>query len=64
MMASISKKYYQFLLSQGFCVGLGMGLIFTPALAIQSQWFLKRRGFIVGAVMSGQNVGGVYLVDL
>jgi MFS family permease len=61
MMASISKTYYQFLLSQGFCVALGMGLIFTPALAIQSQWFLKRRGFIVGAVMSGQNVGGKYI---
>jgi MFS family permease len=64
MMASISKKYYQFLLSQGFCMALGMGLIFTPALAIQSQWFCKRRGFIVGAVMSGQNVGGIYWVDL
>ncbi|KAB8199938.1 major facilitator superfamily domain-containing protein [Aspergillus parasiticus] len=59
MMASISKKYYQFLLSQGFCVALGMGWIFTPALAVQSQWFLRRRGFVVGAVMSGQNVGGI-----
>lgn len=64
MMASISKNYYQFLLSQGFCEALGMGLIFTPALAIQSQWFLKRRGFVVGAVMSGQNVGGMYLAGL
>jgi len=64
MMASISTKYYQFLLSQGFCEALGMGLIFTPALAIQSQWFLKRRGFVVGAVMSGQNVGGMYLAAL
>ncbi|KAE8345145.1 hypothetical protein BDV24DRAFT_171083 [Aspergillus arachidicola] len=59
MMASLSKKYYQFLLSQGFCVALGMGWIFTPALAVQSQWFLRRRGFVVGAVMSGQNVGGI-----
>ncbi|KOC09519.1 monocarboxylate transporter [Aspergillus flavus AF70] len=59
MMASISKQYYQFLLSQGFCVALGMGWIFTPALAVQSQWFLRRRGFVVGAVMSGHNVGGV-----
>lgn len=64
MMASISTQYYQFLLSQGFCEALGMGLIFTPALAIQSQWFLKRRGLVVGAVMSGQNVGGMYLVVL
>ncbi|KAK5800701.1 hypothetical protein VI817_002913 [Penicillium citrinum] len=59
MMASLSTKYYHFLLSQGFCVAVGMGLIFTPALAVQSQWFLRRRGFVVGAVMSGQNVGGI-----
>jgi MFS family permease len=59
MMSSLSTTYYQFLLSQGFCVALGMGLIFTPALAIQSQWFLKRRGFVVGFVMSGQMVGGM-----
>ena len=59
MMSSISTKFYQFLLSQGFCVALGMGLIFTPALAIQSQWFLKRRGIVVGFVMSGQMVGGM-----
>ncbi|KAJ5825431.1 hypothetical protein N7474_002569 [Penicillium riverlandense] len=62
MMASISKTYYQFLLSQGFCVALGMGLIFTPALAVQSQWFLRKRGFVVGAVMSGQNVGGMWII--
>lgn len=59
MMSSLSTKYYQFLLSQGFCVALGMGLVFTPALAIQSQWFLKRRAFAVGFVMSGQMVGGM-----
>lgn len=61
MMSSISTTYYQFLLSQGFCVALGMGLIFTPALAVQSQWFFKRRGFAVGFVMSGQMVGGMLL---
>jgi MFS family permease len=58
MMASISKEYYQFLLSQGFCTAFGIGLTFTPALAVQSQWFLRRRGLVVGLVMSGQNVGG------
>ncbi|OQV06640.1 hypothetical protein CLAIMM_11182 [Cladophialophora immunda] len=59
MTASVSTKYYQFILSQGLCSALGIGFAFTPALAIQSQWFLKRRGFVVGLVMSGQNVGGV-----
>ncbi|KAL2840090.1 major facilitator superfamily domain-containing protein [Aspergillus pseudodeflectus] len=59
MMASLSTKFYQFLLSQGFCVALGMGLVFTPALAVQSQWFLKHRGLVVGFVMSGQMIGGI-----
>ncbi|KAL2826189.1 major facilitator superfamily domain-containing protein [Aspergillus pseudoustus] len=59
MMASLSTKFYQFLLSQGFCVSLGLGLVFTPALAVQSQWFLRHRGFVVGFVMSGQMIGGI-----
>jgi hypothetical protein len=37
MMSSISTSYYEFLLSQGFLVALGMGHIFTSALAVQSQ---------------------------
>lgn len=59
MMASISTEFYQFVLSQGICIGIGCGLVFTPAIAIQSQWFLKKRGFAVGLVMSAQNVGGM-----
>lgn len=58
MMASISSSYYQFVLSQGVCCAIGFGLVFTPALAVQSQWFLNKRGFVVGLVMSGQNIGG------
>lgn len=58
MMSSISNSYYQFVLSQGLCSAIGFGLVFTPALAVQSQWFLKKRGFVVGLVMSGQNIGG------
>lgn len=58
MMASISKSYYQFILSQGICSAIGIGLTFVPALAIQCQWFLKKRGLVVGLVLSGQNIGG------
>lgn len=58
MMASISSTYYQVVLSQGVCSAIGFGMTFTPALAVQSQWFLKKRGLVVGLVMSGQNIGG------
>lgn len=59
MMASISTKYYHFILSQGLCSALGIGLTFVPSLSVQCQWFLKKRGLVVGLVLSGQNVGGV-----
>lgn len=58
MMTSLSTQYYQIVLSQGLCSAVGLGLMFTPSLSIQSQWFSKRRGLAVGIVMSGQNVGG------
>lgn len=61
MMSSISTRYYQFMLSQGLCTAIGLGLIFTPALSIQSQWFEKRRGLAVGIVMSGQSLGGAFM---
>lgn len=61
MMSSISTKFHQFFLSQGLCVALGMGLIFTPALAVQSRCFLKHRGLAVGFVMSGKMVGGMLI---
>lgn len=32
MMSSISKEYYQFMLSQSVCSGIGSSLIFTPAM--------------------------------
>ncbi|KAE8163996.1 major facilitator superfamily domain-containing protein [Aspergillus tamarii] len=62
MMSSLATEFYQVLLSQGFCLSIGMGLAFTPTLAVQSQWFLRRRGFVVAAVMSGQNLTYIMLL--
>jgi MFS family permease len=36
MMTSISHKYYQFMLSQSVCSGIGSSLIFTPAMTAVS----------------------------
>ena len=33
MMTSLSTKYYQFVLSQSVCSGIGASLIFTPVIA-------------------------------
>lgn len=36
MMASLSTKYYQFILSQSVCSGLGTSLIITPSMTAVS----------------------------
>ncbi|KAL7941024.1 major facilitator superfamily domain-containing protein [Trichoderma barbatum] len=58
-MTSLCSTYWQVLLAQGICVGLGMGLTFLPATAIQSQYFAKRRAFAMGVAGTGSPVGGI-----
>ena len=59
MMASISSKYYQFMLSQGVCSAIGACCIFTPAIACVSTWFYKKRGMAIGITASASSLGGV-----
>ncbi|KAK4694900.1 hypothetical protein P7C71_g2757, partial [Lecanoromycetidae sp. Uapishka_2] len=59
MMASISKEYYQFLLSQGICSPIGASLIFYPAMSSTTTWFFKKRAFALGIMASGSSLGGV-----
>lgn len=59
MMLSISRLYYQIILSHGIGFGLGMALQFYPLLAIPSHWFLKRRAYVLGIVVAGSSLSGV-----
>ncbi|MCJ1262325.1 hypothetical protein MMC22_002195 [Lobaria immixta] len=61
MMASISKKYYQFLLSQAICSAIGASMLFYPAFTCVSTWFLAKRGAALGLVAAGSSLGGVIL---
>ena len=61
MMASISNKYYQFLLSQAICSAIGASMIFYPAFTCVSTWFLRKRGAALGMVAAGSSLGGVIL---
>ena len=36
MMTSLCKSYYQILLAQGICVGMGAGCLFIPSVAIMT----------------------------
>lgn len=57
MMLSLCDQYYQVLLSQGLCCGIGSGLIYVPALSLVSTSFTTRRGIAVGTVTTGASIG-------
>ncbi|EJU01047.1 MFS general substrate transporter [Dacryopinax primogenitus] len=52
-------QYYQFFLAQGLGQGIGMGLLYLPAVAVLSHHFEKRRALASGFVFMGSGVGGV-----
>lgn len=59
LIASFSTKYYQILLSQGVCVGLGSGMVFTPGLSVTSSYFKRNRSLAVGISAAGSATGGM-----
>jgi MCP family monocarboxylic acid transporter-like MFS transporter 10 len=61
MMLSITQpdQAYQYFLSQAVLFGLGSAMIFTPALAVVSHYFRKKRGLAIGLVASGSSIGGI-----
>lgn len=59
MMTSLATEYYQVMLAQGICVGLGAGCLFVPSVAILPQYFKKRRALANGLAASGSSFGGV-----
>lgn len=56
---SVSKTYWQLLLTHGVCTGLGGGIFFVPVLGVCSTYFAKRRGMAMGIVTSGNAAGGI-----
>ncbi|KAI0306291.1 MFS general substrate transporter [Multifurca ochricompacta] len=55
------QKYWQFLLCQGFGVGVSCGLIFGPVMSVVAHWFKKRRSTAMGVVAFASSIGGTVL---
>ncbi|KAL0563378.1 hypothetical protein V5O48_018691 [Marasmius crinis-equi] len=54
------KEYWQFLLCQGFAVGIGSGGIYSANVAVIAHWFKLRRGLVMGWTTAGSAVGGIF----
>ena len=59
MMLSVAGEYWQIVLAQGVCLGLGSGILFTPTLAQVTVSFTKHRPIALGCAMIGSGLGGI-----
>jgi MFS family permease len=56
---SFVSQYWQFLLAQGVCQGIGGGLVLVPTMAIVSSYFSKKRALAVCGMSVGSATGGI-----
>lgn len=57
--ASFASQIWQLYLTQGVLVGLGIGFMFIPGIAVLPQWFLKRRSLAGGIASAGSGFAGL-----
>ena len=56
-MLSLCHEYWEALLAQAFCVGLGAGCLFVPSVAILPTYFTTKIALAVGIAASGSSFG-------
>jgi MFS family permease len=57
MMLSLCTTFWQVLLAQAFCIGIGMGFLFVPGVAIISTYFHSKLALATGLAASGSSLG-------
>lgn len=55
--SQLCKTYWQVILAQGICVGLGAGCLFVPSVAILSTYFSTRIATAMGLAAAGSSLG-------
>ncbi|KAG8164307.1 hypothetical protein KVR01_006225 [Diaporthe batatas] len=59
MMLSLATQFWQVVLAQGFCIGLGAGLMFTPSVTVLQSYFSTKIGLASGIAAAGSSFGGI-----
>ncbi|KAJ2891665.1 MFS monocarboxylate [Zalerion maritima] len=58
-MTSLATKYWQIVLAQGVCIGIGCGLSFLPATGVVSQYFKRKKSIALGLASAGSPTAGI-----
>lgn len=58
-MTSLATEYWQILLAQGICTGIGLGQLFTPGIAIVASYFKRKRAFALAVAATGTGTGSI-----
>lgn len=58
-MVSLCTQYWQVMLAQGVCIGLGSGCLFIPSVGIIPTYFSTRKALATGLAASGSSIAGV-----
>jgi len=59
-MTSLCQELWQTILAQAVGTGLGLGLVYLPALSVLSEHFHQKRALAMGIAQTGACVGGQY----
>lgn len=58
-MTSLAKTYWQIVLAQGICTGIGMGVMYLPAVTVVGTYFARKRTMVLAIAAAGGGTGSV-----
>ncbi|KAI9267807.1 major facilitator superfamily domain-containing protein, partial [Sporodiniella umbellata] len=61
VLASFADKIWQLYLTQSIMHGTGAALLYIVSMSISPQWFIKKRAFAMGVMVSGSGLGGLIM---
>ncbi|KAL4924073.1 uncharacterized protein BDV17DRAFT_295795 [Aspergillus undulatus] len=64
MMFSVSKEYYQFILSFGCLGGISASMLASPSISIINHWFYRRRALATGLAVTSGGIGGIIMPQI